>query len=164
MNRLLFVAAVGLPHQIDAGRNLDHLRHQVNVSHRGSEYNVRMLKRSPCLPLLSILLLLASTPAAADNSFKVYGHRGMVQQYPENTMAAFKACVDAGISIELDVYLTKDGVPVVIHDSTVDRTTNGSGAVADLTSPRDQAARCRFPGTTLSSSQKEYRRSAKRST
>ena len=57
----------------------------------------------------------------------------MVQEYPENTMANFKACVDKGISIELDVYLTKDGVPVVIHDATVDRTTNGSGEVMSMT-------------------------------
>lgn len=92
-----------------------------------------MPKRSRWILVFPTLLLLASTFAAADDSFKVYGHRGMVQQYPENTMAAFKACVDAGISIELDVYLTKDGVPVVVHDATVDRTTNGSGSVADLT-------------------------------
>jgi glycerophosphoryl diester phosphodiesterase len=92
-----------------------------------------MLKRSRLILVFPALLLLASTLVAADSSFKVYGHRGMVQQYPENTMAAFKACVDAGISIELDVYLTKDGVPVVIHDATVDRTTNGSGSVDRLT-------------------------------
>ena len=56
-----------------------------------------------------------------------------MQKYPENTMANFKACVAQGISIELDVYLSKDGVPVVIHDDTVDRTTNGSGAVMGMT-------------------------------
>ena len=85
------------------------------------------------LALTAFLLLGFSASFAADTSFKVYGHRGMVNHYPENTMAAFEACVDAGVSIELDVYLTKDGVPVVIHDATVDRTTNGSGTVGDMT-------------------------------
>ena len=83
--------------------------------------------------MLPVLLLLASSLAAAAESFKIYGHRGMVTKYPENTMAGFKACVDAGLSIELDVYLTKDGVPIVIHDETVDRTTNGSGSVMNMT-------------------------------
>ncbi len=82
--------------------------------------------------MFPVLLLLASSLAAAD-SFKVYGHRGMVTKYPENTMAGFKACVDKGLSIELDVYLTKDGVPIVIHDETVDRTTDGSGSVGSMT-------------------------------
>jgi glycerophosphoryl diester phosphodiesterase len=89
----------------------------------------------PCI-LLVVAALAVFTPSlvfAADHATKVYGHRGMVQQYPENTMAAFKACVDKGVSIELDVYLTKDGVPVVIHDATVDRTTNGSGEVMKMT-------------------------------
>ncbi|MDA1312941.1 MAG: glycerophosphodiester phosphodiesterase family protein [Acidobacteria bacterium] len=85
------------------------------------------------LALTALLVLLSSASLAADAAFKVYGHRGMVNHYPENTMAAFQACVDAGVSIELDVYLTKDGVPVVIHDATVDRTTNGHGAVANMT-------------------------------
>ena len=83
--------------------------------------------------MLPVLMLLASTLATAADSFKIYGHRGMVAKYPENTMAGFKACVDAGLSIELDVYLTKDGVPVVIHDETVDRTTSGSGSVMNMT-------------------------------
>ncbi len=48
-------------------------------------------------------------------------------------MAAFEAAVRLGVdAIELDVHLSADGVPVVIHDDTVDRTTNGRGAVADL--------------------------------
>ena len=93
-----------------------------------------MFKLFRSIPALTALLVLASSASLATGAaFKVYGHRGMVNQYPENTMAAFQACVDAGVSIELDVYLTKDGVPVVIHDATVDRTTNGSGAVGNMT-------------------------------
>ena len=91
------------------------------------------LHRSALFTLTVLLAAPAPAASAAEPKTKVYGHRGMVQKYPENTMANFKACVDQGISIELDVYLTKDGVPVVIHDATVDRTTNGSGEVMAMT-------------------------------
>jgi glycerophosphoryl diester phosphodiesterase len=61
-------------------------------------------------------------------------HRGYSGRFPENTMAAFEAAVAAGAdTVELDVHLTADRVPVVIHDRTVDRTTDASGAVSDLT-------------------------------
>ena len=63
----------------------------------------------------------------------VLGHRGALTHAPENTLAAFELCVRAGCDIELDVYPTRDGQLVVIHDATVDRTTNGKGAVAGLT-------------------------------
>jgi len=61
-------------------------------------------------------------------------HRGYRQKYPENTLAAFQAAVEAGAPmIELDVMFSRDRKPVVIHDATVDRTTNGRGAVGDYT-------------------------------
>lgn len=64
----------------------------------------------------------------------VDAHRGASSDHPENTLAAFRAAVDAGTdSVEFDVRLTADGHAVVIHDDTVDRTTDGIGAVADLT-------------------------------
>lgn len=64
----------------------------------------------------------------------VYGHRGAPAEYPENTLAGFRRALEVGVEgIELDVHLSKDGVPVVLHDETVDRTTNGSGAVTDMT-------------------------------
>ncbi len=60
-------------------------------------------------------------------------HRGVSARFPENTLAAFAAAIDAGAHmIELDVSLTKDRKLVVIHDDTVDRTTNGSGKVNAL--------------------------------
>lgn len=60
----------------------------------------------------------------------IWAHRGASQAAPENTMAAFRAAEEAGADgIELDVHLCRDGVPVVIHDESVDRTTDGSGAV-----------------------------------
>jgi len=64
----------------------------------------------------------------------VLGHRGASAYAPENTIAAFKLAFEMGADgIELDVTLTKDGVPIVIHDDTVDRTTNGKGAAKDFT-------------------------------
>jgi glycerophosphoryl diester phosphodiesterase len=61
-------------------------------------------------------------------------HRGHSLRFPENTMAAFKGAIQAGAHmVELDVSLSKDRQLVVIHDDTVDRTTNGSGAVRSLT-------------------------------
>lgn len=61
-------------------------------------------------------------------------HRGASSLAPENTLEAFRMAVEAGAGgLELDVHLTRDGYVVVIHDATVDRTTSGTGAVADMT-------------------------------
>ena len=65
------------------------------------------------------------------SSLFVYAHRGASVEAPENTLAAFRRAIEAAADgIELDVHLASDGVPVVIHDETLDRTTDGSGAVA----------------------------------
>ena len=66
---------------------------------------------------------------------KVWAHRGCSMKYPENTLAAFEAAAKlSGITgIELDIQLSKDGEIVVIHDETLDRTTNGKGNVRDYT-------------------------------
>jgi glycerophosphoryl diester phosphodiesterase len=61
----------------------------------------------------------------------VVGHRGAMTYVPENTIASFERGVQLGADVvELDLHLTSDGVPVVIHDDTLDRTTDGHGAVA----------------------------------
>jgi glycerophosphoryl diester phosphodiesterase len=63
----------------------------------------------------------------------VIAHRGASGSFPENTLLAFREALAAGAdAFELDVHVTADGVPVVIHDDTVDRTTDGTGAVAQL--------------------------------
>lgn len=68
------------------------------------------------------------------NNIYVAAHRGWSEKYPENTMLAFRAAAELGVDqIELDVRCTSDGELVIIHDATVDRTTNGHGAVADMT-------------------------------
>jgi glycerophosphoryl diester phosphodiesterase len=65
---------------------------------------------------------------------KIYAHRGSSGTHPENTIAAFEAAAKLPIfGVELDVHLTKDGELVVIHDESIDRTSNGTGYVKDLT-------------------------------
>lgn len=64
----------------------------------------------------------------------VIGHRGAAGHAPENTAAAFDRGLALGVDgVETDVRATRDGVLVLLHDATVDRTTDGSGAVAELT-------------------------------
>lgn len=64
----------------------------------------------------------------------IYAHRGASKLAPENTMNAFKLAASAGAEgIETDVQLTKDQVPVLIHDENLRRTTNGTGFVQDYT-------------------------------
>jgi glycerophosphoryl diester phosphodiesterase len=64
----------------------------------------------------------------------VIAHRGDSAHRPENTLASFQSAVEIGAAlVEFDVQLTRDGHVVVIHDPTVDRTTNGRGAVGAMT-------------------------------
>ena len=64
----------------------------------------------------------------------ILAHRGASARAPENTLEAFRLAVEEGAGgLELDVHATRDGEIVVIHDATVDRTTDGSGAVAGMT-------------------------------
>ncbi|KAA9150964.1 glycerophosphodiester phosphodiesterase [Microbacterium lushaniae] len=65
---------------------------------------------------------------------RAIAHRGYSAKYPENTVTALKAAVDLNYShVEFDVQLSKDGVPVLMHDYNVDRITDASGAVRDFT-------------------------------
>lgn len=65
---------------------------------------------------------------------KIWAHRGCCATYPENTLIAFKQALKYAIAgIELDIQLSKDGEMVVIHDETLDRTTDGTGYVKDYT-------------------------------
>lgn len=63
----------------------------------------------------------------------VIGHRGASRYAPENTLVSFALAIEQGVdAIECDVHVTADGVPVIIHDPTLDRTTDMRGAVASL--------------------------------
>jgi glycerophosphoryl diester phosphodiesterase len=61
------------------------------------------------------------------------GHRGAAAQAPENTIAGFRRAASLGLTcVEFDVRITADGHPVIVHDKRLDRTTDGSGAVAEI--------------------------------
>lgn len=67
-------------------------------------------------------------------SSHVIAHRGASAVSPENTISAFRLAADMGAKwVECDVLLTKCGVPLLIHDDTLERTTNGSGVVSEFT-------------------------------
>ena len=69
-----------------------------------------------------------------EREFLCIAHRGASSYSPENTFAAFDKALEYGVNhVELDVHFSRDGHIVVIHDDTLDRTTDGSGAVADRT-------------------------------
>lgn len=63
----------------------------------------------------------------------VVAHRGLLLHAPENTLANFRACLELRLGFEFDVQRTRDGHLVCIHDETLDRTTNGTGPVAQYT-------------------------------
>ncbi|MGN7439006.1 MAG: glycerophosphoryl diester phosphodiesterase [Alcanivorax sp.] len=65
---------------------------------------------------------------------RIIGHRGAAEYAPENTLVSIHTAADMGIKwVELDVKLTKDDVPIIFHDDTLDRTTDSSGLVAEKT-------------------------------
>ncbi|WP_190014797.1 glycerophosphodiester phosphodiesterase [Streptomyces lucensis] len=67
-------------------------------------------------------------------NFLTIGHRGVMGVEPENTLRSFVAAQHAGLDlIELDLHLSKDGALVVMHDAEVDRTTDGTGPIAEKT-------------------------------
>ncbi len=69
----------------------------------------------------------------------IIGHRGASGYAPENTMPAFELAVSQNVDgLEFDVHLSKDGIPVVIHDRTIERTTGGSGLVVEYTASQLQ--------------------------
>jgi len=69
-----------------------------------------------------------------DRDIVVVAHRGLALGYPENTLPAFRHALKLGVDyIEVDLRMTKDGIPVILHDDTLDRTTNGQGEVGALT-------------------------------
>lgn len=71
---------------------------------------------------------------ARASGLRIGGHRGDPESAPENTFAAFEAAVAAGVDfIETDIQRTADGVLVLFHDDTLERTTTGRGRVADVT-------------------------------
>jgi glycerophosphoryl diester phosphodiesterase len=104
------------------------------------------------------LLLIMCTGLSAADRVAVIAHRGEHRAHPENTLPAFQAAIDAGADyFELDVRTTSDGRLVLMHDRTVDRTTNGAGAVREMTFDQIRALDAgakfnpRFAGTRVPS-------------
>lgn len=80
-----------------------------------------------------VMIMSHIAQAAEPPASRVVAHRGLAGHAPENTLAAFKTCLELRIGFEVDIRRSRDEVLVCIHDDTVDRTTNGKGRVADLT-------------------------------
>ncbi len=83
--------------------------------------------------LLGVLAIQVSGFPVGASPPLIVAHRGLLRHAPENTLANFRACLELRIGFEFDVERTKDGRLVCIHDSTVDRTTDGTGRVSELT-------------------------------
>ena len=84
--------------------------------------------------LCAVAMFASITAYAQQQEIRVFSHRGGRMEFDENTMAAFQASYDAGYrGFEVDIRLTADGELVVTHDSTLERTTNGSGIVEKTT-------------------------------
>ena len=80
------------------------------------------------------LMLVASASYAQNQEIRLFSHRGGRLEFDENTMSAFLASYDAGYrGFEIDVRLTKDGKMVLFHDNSLDRCTDSTGPLEDLT-------------------------------
>lgn len=106
------------------------------------------------LELIIILILLyllaircrSGHPGMKDLQGWSYAHRGLHSEgIPENSMAAFRAALEGGYGIELDIHLLKDGNLAVMHDSLLNRTTGQAGHIEDLTT--DELKNYRLEGT-----------------
>ena len=83
---------------------------------------------------LDIKALITNLEDSKNKDVIVVAHRGDWRNAPENSMQAIKNCIDMGVDmVEIDVRETKDGELVLMHDLTIDRTTNAKGFVKDWT-------------------------------
>jgi glycerophosphoryl diester phosphodiesterase len=88
---------------------------------------------------LVLLLIISASGFAQQQNFTMplkglCAHRGGMDTHPENTIPAFRYSIESGVQmIEFDIQFSKDSVLVIMHDDSVDRTTDGKGNVADLT-------------------------------
>ncbi len=93
---------------------------------------------------------LAKFHDANSDYVMVAAHRAAHKLHPENSISAIKHAIELGVDIvELDVKTTKDGIPVLMHDGTVDRTTNGTGKVKDYTLAELKALSLKMPDGTI---------------
>lgn len=92
---------------------------------------------TPCaLYLLAVMPRVVNRPDTSLFRKKYFAHRGLhdnAGDAPENSMAAFRKAVEAGYGMELDVHVTKDGVPVIFHDTRLERMCHADGEITDYT-------------------------------
>lgn len=112
-------------------------------------YHMKSHIKQTRLVLLLLLFLVACTGPESSGSIEIIlnefhdahsdyvmvaAHRASHNDHPENSISAITHAIDLGVDmVELDVKISKDGIPVLMHDGTIDRTTNGSGKVEDYT-------------------------------
>jgi glycerophosphoryl diester phosphodiesterase len=114
----------------------------------------RFRRRGPWLACAVFCLGLAAvrppdTTAQSLADVQLFGHRGFTKVAPENSLAALEAAVGLGLAgAEIDLRTTSDGRVVLMHDATVDRTTNGAGAVEAMTSEQVRRLRLDNPDGT----------------
>lgn len=99
----------------------------------------------------SIAKILEKFHDASSDYVMVAAHRASHKEHPENSISAIKHAIELGVDIvELDVKTTRDGIPVLMHDGTVDRTTNGNGRLEDYTLAELKELRLKRPDGSLS--------------
>ncbi|MBX9922625.1 MAG: hypothetical protein K2Y01_00805 [Rhabdochlamydiaceae bacterium] len=98
--------------------------------------------------LSAVCLSLITPPLHSENNCLIIGHRGACGYAPENTLLSFETAIKLGVDVvELDVQCCKSGELIVMHDSLIDRTTNGKGLVAELT--LDELSKYRGPSDQI---------------
>lgn len=96
--------------------------------------SVQNIHTTSLVTKFSIRDKIANLEDSNNDQIIVVSHRGDWRNAPENSLQAIKNCIDLGVDmVEIDVRETKDGHLVLMHDKTIDRTTNGNGYVKDLT-------------------------------
>ena len=108
-------------------------------SHKNNSFGCGSTWKHRCTMLLAVILSAGGwhqSAAGADSCPCVpcpIAHRGMCLEAPENTLVAFRMALEAGFGFELDVWMSADGVPMILHDRTLQRTTNGMGRLGEKT-------------------------------
>ena len=99
---------------------------------------MKAINKLPCIIpitlLIFIVLIRVAFPAELSHDIMIIARHGSLENTPENTIVAFERTADIGIrGLKVDVRKTRDGKLVLMHDATIDRTTDGKGYVSQLT-------------------------------
>ena len=91
------------------------------------------VRKSGPVVVLMLLVLLGPDRTGEARAVQLFAHRGVCVEHPENSLAAVKAALDLGLlGTEIDLRTTRDGSLVLMHDPTVDRTTDGRGLIKEM--------------------------------